>query len=74
MGSHVLRDAAGFVPESLAQRWATLVRRIADWRERRRRRAQITRELLSYTDRELFDLGITRGDIPAIINGTYRRS
>ncbi|MBN9508789.1 MAG: DUF1127 domain-containing protein [Alphaproteobacteria bacterium] len=74
MGSHVLHDAAGFAPGSVASRWTKLSRRIADWRERRRRRAQITRELLSYTDRELFDLGITRGDIPAVINGTYRRS
>ncbi len=74
MGSHVLHDAAGFAPGSVAGRWTKLSRRIADWRERRRRRAQITRELLSYTDRELFDLGITRGDIPAVINGTYRRS
>jgi uncharacterized protein YjiS (DUF1127 family) len=74
MGSHALRDAAAFVPESLADRLTRLARWIADWRERRRRRAQITRELLSYTDRELFDLGITRGDIPAIVNGTYRRS
>ena len=41
--------------------------------ERRRERARIARELLSCSNRQLFDLGISSGDIPAIINGTYRR-
>ncbi len=58
---------------TLADHTGGLRHRFNAWRAQRQRRAQITRELLSYTDRELFDLGITRGDIPAIINGTYRR-
>jgi uncharacterized protein YjiS (DUF1127 family) len=33
----------------------------------------IARELNTYTDRELFDLGIQRADFAAIVNGTYRR-
>jgi uncharacterized protein YjiS (DUF1127 family) len=43
------------------------------WRTEQRKRAQIAHELASYTDRELFDLGIQSADIPAIINGTYSR-
>jgi len=43
------------------------------WRTEQRKRAQIARELATYTDRELFDLGIQRADVPAIINGTYTR-
>jgi uncharacterized protein YjiS (DUF1127 family) len=60
--------------------WAQLSQAIADrrvrftaWREKRAYRARITRELHSYTDRELFDLGIQRADIPAVVNGTFRR-
>ena len=43
------------------------------WRTEQRKRAQIARELATYTDRELFDLRIQRADIPAMINGTYTR-
>jgi uncharacterized protein YjiS (DUF1127 family) len=41
--------------------------------ERRRERARIARELLSCNNRDLFDLGISSGDIPAVIDGSYRR-
>jgi len=41
--------------------------------ERRRERARIERELLTCSNRDLFDLGIGSGDIPAVIDGTYRR-
>jgi len=71
MASHVLDQAAAGLGS--AERAPTLKARFLAWRERRRERARIARELLSYTDRELFDLGISRADIPAIINGTYRR-
>jgi uncharacterized protein YjiS (DUF1127 family) len=43
------------------------------WRTEQRKRAQIARELATYTDRELFDLRIQRADVPAIITGTYTR-
>jgi len=43
------------------------------WRAEQRKRAQIARELATYTDRELFDLRIQPADIPAIIDGTYTR-
>ncbi len=70
MTSHVLDSAAQLVAPD---RPASLKARLLAWRERRRERARIARELLSYTDRELFDLGISRADIPAILDGTYRR-
>jgi uncharacterized protein YjiS (DUF1127 family) len=60
--------------------WAQFAHAVADrrgrfnaWREKRAYRARIARELDSYTDRELFDLGIQRADIPAVLNGTFRR-
>ena len=70
MAAHALNSAAGFAG---ADRPATLKARFQAWRTRRQERARIARELLTYTDRELFDLGISRADIPAIIDGTYRR-
>ncbi len=45
----------------------------AEWRAKRAYRARIARELNTYTDRELFDLGIQRADFQAILNGTFRR-
>jgi uncharacterized protein YjiS (DUF1127 family) len=71
MASHSLAAAAaGFASGGrrmgLRQRLSALI-------EHRRERARIARELQSCSNRELFDLGISSGDIPAIINGTYRR-
>jgi uncharacterized protein YjiS (DUF1127 family) len=37
------------------------------------KRRQITRELMTYSDDELGELGFSRYDIPAIAAGTYRR-
>ena len=71
MAAHVIDHATDSA--TLADHAGGLRQRFTAWREKRQRRAQIARELLTYTDRELFDLGISRGDIPAIINGTYRR-
>jgi uncharacterized protein YjiS (DUF1127 family) len=53
--------------------WTEIGHRFAAWRQKRATRARIARELATYTDRELFDLGISRADIPAVINGTFRR-
>lgn len=53
--------------------WMDTMQRVGAWRQRRASRARTARELATYTDRELFDLGISRGDIPAVINGTDRR-
>ena len=43
------------------------------WRARRRERRQVIRELSAHTDRQLADMGITRGDIRAVAAGTFRR-
>jgi uncharacterized protein YjiS (DUF1127 family) len=60
--------------------WAQFTRGVASrrqqfgaWRAKRAYRSRIARELNTYTDRELFDLGIQRADIPAVLNGTFRR-
>lgn len=49
---------------------------LALWHEMqnsRRRRRQIIRELNTHTDRELADMGISRADIRAVADGSYRR-
>jgi uncharacterized protein YjiS (DUF1127 family) len=45
----------------------------AKQREQRRERRRIFLELSSCSDRDLQDLRIDRADIPAIVEGTYRR-
>jgi uncharacterized protein YjiS (DUF1127 family) len=42
-------------------------------REQREEVFRIARELGGYTDRELADLGLSRSEIPAVAQGTYRR-
>ncbi len=42
-------------------------------RTRMLERARIRRELESYTDRQLSDLGLSRMDIPAVLDGAYSR-
>jgi uncharacterized protein YjiS (DUF1127 family) len=44
----------------------------AAWADRRKRAREI-RELYRFNERELWDLGLRRSDLPAIANGTYRR-
>ena len=51
----------------------SLTRNTKPWRVQRRRRLKIVRQLSAYTDRDLLDLGFSRHDFPAIINGTYQR-
>ena len=46
----------------IAASWAT-----------RRQTIRSLRQLHICTDRELWDMGLSRGDFPAIIKGTYRR-
>ena len=46
---------------------------VVAWFTERHRRNAVLRELHQYTGRDLADLGITRGDLPAIAAGTYRR-
>jgi uncharacterized protein YjiS (DUF1127 family) len=51
---------------------AGLVRLGTSWAARRRRAREI-QQLQGFSDRELWDLGLHRSDLRAIINGTYRR-
>ena len=39
----------------------------------RRKRAREVRDLYLFTERELWDVGLRRSDLPAIADGTYRR-
>ena len=48
-------------------------RKYKAWRVQRQRRLNVVRQLSAYTDRDLLDLGFSRHDFPAIINGTYQR-
>ena len=50
-----------------------MVARLDGWLERRRERAELVRTLRMMGDRDLRDLGISRADFPAIIEGVYRR-
>jgi uncharacterized protein YjiS (DUF1127 family) len=56
--------------------WAWLQARFgrfgASWKTRWQRAREI-QELAAFNDRELWDLGLGRSDLQAIINGTYRR-
>jgi uncharacterized protein YjiS (DUF1127 family) len=60
-------------PQPALDLFRRIVRSYSAWRAEQRRRNQIARELETYSDRELFDLRISRADIPAIVNGTYSR-
>jgi uncharacterized protein YjiS (DUF1127 family) len=51
---------------------AILVRLGTSWLARRKR-AREFQVLQTFSDRELWDLGLGRSDLHAIINGTYRR-
>jgi uncharacterized protein YjiS (DUF1127 family) len=49
------------------------VNRIAAFWAERSTRARELRELHRFSDRELWDVGLSRSDIPGIEHGTYRR-
>jgi uncharacterized protein YjiS (DUF1127 family) len=56
----------------LARLQSTL-HRINTARKARRRLDRDARQLYAFSDRELWDLGLGRSDVPSIIAGTYRR-
>jgi uncharacterized protein YjiS (DUF1127 family) len=58
---------------SLAGRVRNLSLRFQAYRAEARERSRITRELSTYSDDELGELGLSRCDIPAVAAGTYRR-
>ena len=73
MASQALDTASVSLWSQVAHTVAERRERFAAWRAKRAYRARIALELNSYTDRELFDLGIQRADIPAVLNGTFKR-
>ena len=74
MASHVIDTTENSLFATVAHGWASYRVRAATRRAARANRNRMARELATYTDRELFDLGITRGNIPEILDGTFRRS
>lgn len=52
--------------------WNPLQRVLRTWAERRERARQL-RELGMFSDRELWDVGLSRGDLFAVEKGVYRR-
>jgi uncharacterized protein YjiS (DUF1127 family) len=73
MASHVLNNSHVSVWAQLSHAVAERRARFSAWQGRRAYRARIARELYTYSERELFDLGIQRADIPAILNGSFKR-
>jgi uncharacterized protein YjiS (DUF1127 family) len=65
-------QATGEVGAWLARQRARFARLGARWAARRKV-ARDLRQLDLCTDRELWDMGLSRSDFPAIIRGTYRR-
>jgi uncharacterized protein YjiS (DUF1127 family) len=58
---------------SLADRFRSLNLRFKAYRAEARERNRLVRELSTYSDDELRELGLSRFDIPAVAGGTYRR-
>lgn len=54
-------------------RIAGLVAAFAAWRHERRQRSRLAHELANMSDAECHDIGISRADFRAILDGTYRR-
>jgi uncharacterized protein YjiS (DUF1127 family) len=50
-----------------------VVARLDNWLFQRRERAELVRTLRMMGERDLRDLGISRADFPAIVEGVYRR-
>jgi uncharacterized protein YjiS (DUF1127 family) len=69
--SPIAVDFLGFASMSRSVRAA--MTNIVTRREELREFRQQARELASFTDRELAELGFSRGDLPSIAAGTYRR-
>jgi uncharacterized protein YjiS (DUF1127 family) len=58
--------------QRMAVRLRQTLRGVARWIARRRSRREAA-ALHAFSDRELWDLGLSRSDIPGIMDGTYRR-
>ena len=54
-------------------RLAHLFAALAEWNRERLRRKTVAAELATMNEAELRDIGISRADFPAIIDGSFRR-
>lgn len=70
----ITHDTARPVAIDVAAPMHGLARRLRDWIARRRDIARIEFELNTYSDANLADLGLTRGDIPDVARGRFTRS
>lgn len=73
MASQAIETANTSLFVAMGQAWTGMRLRSAERRADAARKAKIARELATYTDRELLDLGISRDNIPDIIAGSFRR-
>ncbi len=73
MASHVIESNGLSVFAQIAHSWAGFQARRTARRAAAADRARLARELATYTDRDLHDLGISPDNIPDIIAGTFRR-
>jgi uncharacterized protein YjiS (DUF1127 family) len=69
----IARSQNRTVGRSLADGVQSLSLRFQAYRAEAQRRRRIARELSTYTDAELGELGFSRFDIPAVAAGTFRR-
>ena len=70
--THRHKGLAGEAGAAVAWLGVQLHRLGAAWMARRRAARELE-ELFQRTDYELRDMGISRSDLPAIMQGTYRR-
>ncbi|WP_428537092.1 DUF1127 domain-containing protein [Rhodopila sp.] len=52
--------------------FSDLADQVVRWIKTRRQQARDLQTLNGFNDRDLRDIGLTRHDIPGILNGTYR--
>jgi uncharacterized protein YjiS (DUF1127 family) len=69
----IARSETSINGRGLAGGLRSLTLRLQAYRDAARERGRIVRELSSYSDDELCELGLSRYDIPAVAAGTYRR-
>ena len=68
-----VRSTTSTTGRGVADRLRSLSVRFQAYRAGARQRNQIIRELSTYSNDELGELGLSRCDIPAVAAGTFRR-
>ena len=72
LGDHGQHEAVHAVTDFRTRLQTGFARFVAE-RAERRRIAREASTLLRFSDRELWDIGISRGDIPAVMDGSFHR-